>query len=86
MLAIWRTRLVQLGFLYRTQPAASWLVRPRLMLTLFSPPEPRSRALFVVLPFPVPDFGHVLAVGVDVALVLDQLVLHGLFEVAPLGA
>ena len=33
-------------------------------------------------PFPLPDFGHVLAVLVDVLLVLDELVLHHVLQVA----
>ena len=37
-------------------------------------------------PLPVPDFRHVLAVLVDVLLVLDELVLHHLLQVGPLGA
>ena len=35
------------------------------------------------VPLPVPDFGHVLAVGGDILLVLHQLVLHELNEEGP---
>src|ERR1700722_4906195 len=38
-----------------------------------------------VLPGPVQDFGHVLAVEVDVEVVLDELVGHRLFQVAAAG-
>ena len=38
------------------------------------------------LPFPVPHFRQVLAVFVNVLLVLNQLVLHHLFEIGPFRA
>jgi len=41
---------------------------------------------FWVVPFPVPDFRHVLAVLVDVLLVLDELVLELLLQVDALVA
>ena len=40
----------------------------------------------VLIPFPVPDLRHVLAVFVDVLIVLDELVMHHLLQVCPLGA
>jgi hypothetical protein len=33
----------------------------------------------------MPDFGQVLAVFIDVLLVLDELVLHLLLQIGPLG-
>ena len=41
---------------------------------------------FGVAPLPVPDFGHVLAVLVDVLLVLDKLILELLLQVDALVA
>ena len=38
------------------------------------------------IPFPVANFGHVLAVFVDVLFVLDQFVADGLFDVGGAGA
>ena len=37
------------------------------------------------LPLPVPDLRHILAVLIDVMLVLDELVLHHLLQIGPLG-
>ncbi len=60
--------------------------------------EPETRASFdrsryvseglhsLVVPLPVPNFRQVLAVLIDVLLVLDELVLHHLLQVGPLGA
>ena len=46
-----------------------------------------SRFAFIgFAPLPVSDLGQVLAVLVDVSLVLDELVLHHLFQIGALGA
>jgi hypothetical protein len=37
-------------------------------------------------PFPVSDFGQVLAVSIDVLLMFDQLVLHYPLQVGPLAS
>jgi len=60
--------------------------------------EPETRASFdrsryvseglhsLVVPFPVTNLRQVLAVFINVLLVLDELVLHHLLQIGPLGA
>src|ERR1700722_12704193 len=48
--------------------------------------SPLSLLRFAWTPFPVTNLRQVLAVPVDVLLVLNQFILHLLFEVRPLGA
>jgi hypothetical protein len=55
----------------------------------FSIPSRMISVGFVIarlLPLPVTDFRHVLAVLIDVMLVLDELVLDHLLQVRALGA
>ena len=60
----------------RSTPGMAAALRPGWLVNL-----PRNTATFSIpdSPFPIPDFGHILAIGADIASVFDEFILHFLF-------